>query len=248
MADQFDSHVGDVSTTAARKQERDHQIDQSLRRAMHSYAAQWLPLLEQRHTTATIPCDQITRDCWRVTRRDMLKVINRRSYRSVLTLYLFSQTPVPVGMSEEEEQDGIGGVVCAQTALLQIQQLRGRLRSCKFDGSEVSAWSDSISTPAPSSNISEAHLNLESRAFWAAIIWDTSTSTTLNFRSSLSSGLKGACLETSWHLARSFLVGSFHPGAKNGASRVSKYRMRSPRRPSLQLRFAGFIHGGRSQA
>jgi hypothetical protein len=211
MEDQLDDHADEISATVARRQEKSHQIDQSLRRAMQSYAAQWLPILEQRNPTATDQYEQLIRDCWRATRRDMLKVINRISYRSVLTLYLFSQTPVPVGLCEEEEQDGITGVVCIRTALLQIQQLRERLRSCHFDGSDVWARSDSVSKPVTSPNLSEQYLSLESRVYWAAIAWDTSSSMTLNFRSSLSSGLKGACLETSWRLAKGFLVGSFHP-------------------------------------
>ncbi|KAK5047106.1 hypothetical protein LTR84_007049 [Exophiala bonariae] len=208
MADQLDDHADEISTAAARQEEND-QIDQSLRRSMYSYAAQWLPLLGEQGNSLMVPYDQITRDCWRTTRREMLRIINRKSYRSVLALYLFSQTAIPTGLSEDEERDGISGVVCNQTAYLQIQQLRERLRNSNFDCSEASAWSDSISTPVPSPNISDSYLSLESRAFWAAITWDTCSSMTLNFRSSLSSGLKGACLETSWRLARGFLVGSF---------------------------------------
>ncbi|KEF53484.1 uncharacterized protein A1O9_10459 [Exophiala aquamarina CBS 119918] len=211
MEVQFDDRTDEASTTAGRRQDWNGQTDESLRRAMHSYAVQWLPVLEQRNPTTMIPVEHIIRNSWRATRRDMLRVMNRKSYRSVLTLYLFSQTPVPAGLSEEEEQDGISGLVCVQTALVQIQQLRERLRSCQFDGSEVLAWPDSVSSPSPTRNLSEAFLNLESRAYWAAVTWDTSCSMTLNFRSSLSSGLKGACLETSWRLARGFLVGSFQP-------------------------------------
>jgi hypothetical protein len=39
----------------------------------------------------------------------MLKVINRVSYRSVLALFLFGLTPIPVGVSPEEELDGLTG-------------------------------------------------------------------------------------------------------------------------------------------
>ncbi len=141
----------------------------------------------------------------------MLKAINRPSYRSVLALYLFGQTPVPLSISSEEELDGMNGVACSQTALLHIQQLRQRLRSCQFNGSEVSAWPDSSSHNGVDlgESLTEAYLNLESRAYWASVTWDTSDSMTLNFRSSLSSGLNGACWEPVWQLARAFLVGSF---------------------------------------
>ncbi|TVY80592.1 hypothetical protein LSUE1_G003596 [Lachnellula suecica] len=151
--------------------------------------------------------EEVIRESWRATRRDILKVINRVSYRSVLTLYLFGQTPIPVGISEEEELDGINGVVCVQTALLQLQRLRERLRSCRFDGLGVSK-SDPSSTESPV--VAQAFIDLESRAYWAAVTWDTSSAVTQNIRSSLTSGLKGACLEPAWRLARGFLVGSFH--------------------------------------
>lgn len=157
-----------------------------------------------------IQYDEIIKERWRACRRDMLKVINRPSYRSVLTLYLFGQTPVPSGISEEEELDGISGVVCDQTALLQLQQLRARLRSCRFDGSGVTVWSDAVTDSGASPNLTQEFPALESRAYWAAVTWDTSSSVSLNIRSSLTSGLKGACQEPAWLLARGFLVGSFH--------------------------------------
>ena len=206
-----DRSPGEAYGTVERRQERDYRIDQSLHLAMNAYAAGWLPLLGRRDASGKSQYEQMNRDYWRATRRDMLKVINRKSYRSVLTLYLFGQTPVPSGISEEEAQDGISGMICTQTALLQIQQLRERLRSCQFNGSDMSASSDSEVSPALYQNPSEAYLSLESRAFWAAIRWDTSNSLTLNIRSSLTSGLRGACLEAPWRLTKAFLVGSFGP-------------------------------------
>lgn len=142
----------------------------------------------------------------------MLRVVNRVSYRSALALYLFSQTPVPSGISEEEELDGINGVVCVQAALLQIQQLRSRLRSCQYYGSDVSAWSIGLTTASalPTTDFRPAFLDLEGRAYWAAVTWDTASSVTLEFNSTLTTGLKGACAEPAWVLARGFLTKSFH--------------------------------------
>ena len=142
----------------------------------------------------------------------MLKVINRPSYRSVLALYLFGQTPVPLGISQDEELDGLNGAICSQTALSHVQQLRQRLRCCQFNGSDVSTWSNAATSNAPtrSPDLTEEYLHLESRAYWATIVWDTSDAMTLNLRSILSSGLKGACFEPVWQLTKSFLVGSFH--------------------------------------
>ncbi|TVY57479.1 hypothetical protein LCER1_G001596, partial [Lachnellula cervina] len=212
MDKQLDGTLGCAFVALEKRAKRRVQIEQSLRRATQSFAAQWLPAVIQRTVGGLIQYEEVVRERWRVSRRDMLKVINRTSYQSVLALYLFGQTPVPSGISEEEEMDGISGVVCAQTALLQLQQLRERLRSCQFNGSGVSGWSDaatgtgSITNP----NLTQAFLDLESRAYWAAVMWDTTSSVTLNIRSSLTSGLKGACLEPAWRLARGFLVGSFH--------------------------------------
>lgn len=139
----------------------------------------------------------------------MLKVINRVSYRSALTLYLFAQTPIPVGISEDEELDGINELLCIQTALSQVQRLREGQRSRLFDGLELLGWTEPRTRSRDS--LTQAYLDFESRAHWAAVMWDTSNSLNLNLRTSLTSGLNGACSEPAWRLARTFLVGSFHP-------------------------------------
>ncbi|EXJ83896.1 hypothetical protein A1O1_07525 [Capronia coronata CBS 617.96] len=211
MNKQQDTETNDTSDTIARRQERDDLIDQSLQRAMHCYAARWLPIFGQQEGVSTSQYEHVSRECWRAMRRDILKVVNRISYRSVLTLYLFGLTPVPRGISEEEEEDGISGLICIQTALLQIQQLRQQLRSCQADVSEEIVWPDPGLGFGLRVNLSETYLKLESRAHWAAVMWDTSSAMTLNIRSSLTSGLKGACMEPSWRVTRAFLVGSIPP-------------------------------------
>ena len=213
MDERLPHHPVYTGSTALHEPERDEQIDRCLRSVLQAYASRWLPIFMQKETDGCRErCDAISTSRWRMARKDMLKAINRPSYRSVLALYLFGQTPVPLGISQAEELDGISGVVCGQTALLHVQRLRERLRTCQFNGSEVSTWSDAATSDSgtPSPHLTEAYLNLESRAYWAAVTWDTSDSMTLNFRSSLSSGLKGACWEPVWQLSRAFLVGSFH--------------------------------------
>ena len=214
MEQQLSFNPNDTVATAVQRSERHKEIDQCLRSALQAYTSRWFPLILQRESHGqSLPYDEISRACWRTARRDMLKVINRPSYRSVLALYLFGQSPVPLGISPEEELDGISGVVCNQTAFLQVQQLRERLRSCQFNGSEVSAWSDTSTVNDASSSsphLTEEFVNLESRAYWATVTWDTSDSMTLNFRSTLCSGLKGACGEPVWQLTKAFLTTSFH--------------------------------------
>ncbi|KIW32678.1 uncharacterized protein PV07_04207 [Cladophialophora immunda] len=225
MDEQVAQSPSHLPTTVFQSLGRDEQqIDRCLRSALHAYIARWLPLFLRTESGArhsVPPLDEISRSCWRTARKDMLKAINLPSYRSVLALYLFGQTPVPLGISPEEELDGISGVVCSKTALLHVQQLRERQRCCQFNGSGFSAWSDAspdahdknptaAAAASPTTHLTEAYLNLESRAYWATVTWDTSDSMTLNFRSTLSSGLKGACTEPVWQLARGFLVGWFH--------------------------------------
>jgi hypothetical protein len=153
--------------------------------------------------------EDLIREFWRTSRRDMLKVINRVSYRSVLTLFLFGLTPIPVGISDEEEMDGLTGQICVQAALQQVQRLRERQRNCQFNGSKVSLGPDVLAGPVPSRNLSESYLSSESRAYWGALTFDTSASLTLNFRSSLTSGLHGVGSESSWRVLR-MGASSFH--------------------------------------
>jgi hypothetical protein len=151
-----------------------------------------------------IQIQDVIRATWRAARQEMLKAINRISYRSILSLYLFAQTPVPLGLSEHEELDGISGSVCTQTALCQLQQLRARDPSHKSDVWVSETCAGSLSQ----------YVDGESRAYWAAMMWDTSSALTLESRTSLTSGLRGACSEPTWRLVKAFFLGFFVPRAE----------------------------------
>ncbi|KAH8199952.1 hypothetical protein TruAng_005891 [Truncatella angustata] len=183
-------------------------IEVSLDLAVHAFVAQWLPLVLQTSPVTQNQIEDQIRETWRAARMDMLKIINRVSYRSVLSLYLFSQTPIPIGIAEDEVMEGISNMMCHQTALLQVQRLRERQKGSRLLGSEVLPLKR---IPTPSVGVSQTFLDLESRVYWAVIMWDTSSSLTSNFRASLTSGLKGACSEPAWRLVRAYLVGSFIP-------------------------------------
>jgi hypothetical protein len=203
MDAESDRQTQDYSSHAIKcKKQRNDQIDQYLRCAMCAFTAHWLPLVTCEYPATEV--QDIIRDSWRACRRDMLKVINRPSYRSILALYLFAQTPLPVGVSENEELDGISGPVCMQNAFYQLQRLRERRGSSQT--TEIT-----LESPAQHADIESQHMNLESTAYWAAILWDTSSSLSLGHRTSLTSGLKGACSEPTWRLVESFLVGYFTP-------------------------------------
>ncbi|OCT49654.1 hypothetical protein CLCR_06910 [Cladophialophora carrionii] len=193
---------------SSRNEQQDHPIDQSLKHAKRSFAARWFHLIPSAERAGVLP-EHVVREFWRKSRRDMLKVINRISYRSALALFLFSLTPVPVGISEEEEMDGLTGQLCVQAGLQQIQRLREGQRSCQFSGSQVLLASDALATPTGGSKLTDSFLRTEARAYWAALTFDTSSSLSLNFRSTITSGLHGVETETCWRTLK-MGAGSFH--------------------------------------
>ncbi|THC95047.1 hypothetical protein EYZ11_005485 [Aspergillus tanneri] len=176
--------------------------EESLRSAMAAFSARWLPLALGK-LDAIRRCPSIVHALWRHARRDMLRVINRPSYRSMLALFLFALTPIPAGISEEEELDGISGQACIHAALQQIQTLRARQRSLQFNGTKVSEPIKSNVIPAiPEAVATTDFITAENIAYWAALTFDTSASLTLNCRPLLSSGLFGFESELPWRLVR----------------------------------------------
>ncbi|KAL5342677.1 hypothetical protein BJX70DRAFT_394511 [Aspergillus crustosus] len=181
----------------------DHQAEQSLHGAIAAYSARWLPLASREPNSSSY-YQGVIHALWRHARRDMLRVINRPSYRSMLALFLFAMTPVPAEISEEEEADGIFGQVCIHAALQQIQTLRARQRSLQFNGTKVSQPTKSEAIPPiPETVGTTDFITAENIAYWAAFTFETSTSLTLNCRSLLSSGLFGFEAEMPWRLVRS---------------------------------------------
>lgn len=210
MSDECESGTPSyLSDLPHQKQAQDFQIDQTLRRAIRSFSARWLPLIPHENSIGRDFDDEI-RELWRASRKDMLRAINRVSYRSVLTLFLFGLTPIPNGISDDEEMEGLTGQVCVQTALQQVQRLRERQKNCQFNGAKVSPGPDALVGPSPASTLTQEYVASESRAYWCALLFDTSGSLTLNFRSSLTAGLNGFTSEPAWRLVKMWLAGSFH--------------------------------------
>jgi hypothetical protein len=133
----------------------------------------------------------------------MLKVQHRTSYRSVLTLYLFGLTPIPIGISEEEEHDGLSGPVCVQSALQQVYMLRVRQKSLQFSGAKVSPVVSKAFALRPDEVHTSSFINAENIAHWAAMTFDTSASLTLSSRPVLWSGLMGFQQDRCWSLVKS---------------------------------------------
>jgi hypothetical protein len=133
--------------------EKNDQIGRHLKCAMRGFVAQWLPLVSHAGRVPSARVNSIVLDSWRAARREMLKVLNRVSYRSVLALYLFSQTPIPVDVTKEENMDGISGSACLQMALSQVQELRTRHKTAH---KEFSISQDSLDGSRPNSCILKA--------------------------------------------------------------------------------------------
>lgn len=195
-----DRRLAVKETIDHQKRQHDQKAESSLKGAIAAFSARWLPITSPRE------CDYltVTQTLWRHARRDMLRIIHRPSYRSMLSLFLFALTPIPSGISEEEEVDGISGQACVHAALQQVQTLRARQRNLRFSGSKVSPLSETLTicvTP-PNSIDSSDFINAESIAYWAALTFDTSASLTLDCRPLLSSGLFGFEFEIPWRLVR----------------------------------------------
>ncbi|KAF4983418.1 hypothetical protein FZEAL_1147, partial [Fusarium zealandicum] len=202
----LDECMADAAANNGRSTQQENErcslIEQSLQSTIAAFSARWLPItshnidLENDHR-------HLVQALWRHARRDMLRIINRPSYRSMLSLLLFALTPIPEGISEDEEADGISGQACVHAALQQIQTLRARQRNLQFSGSKVSPSlkSQAIVT-TPESIETSGFINAESTVYWAALTFDTSASLTLNCRPLLSSGLFGFESELPWRLVK----------------------------------------------
>ncbi|SPO00307.1 uncharacterized protein DNG_03152 [Cephalotrichum gorgonifer] len=193
-----------VSNEADRREvKQDYRAENSMQSTIAAFSARWLPIITSHTMAPGFDHLAVTQTLWRHARRDMLRIIHRPSYRSMLSLLLFALTPIPSGISAEEEADGISGQACLTTALQQIQTLRARQRNLKFSGSKVSlSLEHTVLSPTPDALDTSGFINAESTAYWAALTFDTSASLTLDCRPLLSSGLFGFESEVPWQLVR----------------------------------------------
>ncbi|KAJ5489289.1 hypothetical protein N7539_004179 [Penicillium diatomitis] len=180
---------------------KEWQIETTLNQAIQTFSARWLPLtfLSETEKQAQTPLIQ---SLWRELRQNVPKSMNRPCYRSMLSLYLFAMVPVPVGIPEEEEENGVPAQVCVHAALQQVQFLRARQRSLEFNGSKVSLLSDQATPISTPEQIRSEFIHIESMIYWAAMTFDTSSALTFNTKSILSSGLLGWEAESSWRMVQ----------------------------------------------
>lgn len=117
----------------------------------------------------------------------------------MLTLYLFGSTPIPEGISDEEELNGVTAQVCVQAALQQVYSLRVRQRSPLFSGSK---FSETVVTRNFTANPDRSFIIAENIVHWATLTFDTSASLTLSSRPMLSSGIL-SYTDLCWSLVKS---------------------------------------------
>lgn len=160
----LDAWISENNDSMTLEDNSDGKVEEHLRQAVQSFAARWLPLMsshaDEHEQTALV------RALWRRSRRSMLRVINYPSYRSVLSLLLFGLTPVPAGVSEDEEQDGISGQVCVQAALNQVQTLRARQRTLRFNGWKVTPTAAIRSFSPQEQSMASDFMDLENTVYW----------------------------------------------------------------------------------
>ncbi|KAI2790116.1 hypothetical protein POX_d05621 [Penicillium oxalicum] len=208
---QFDQLMRDLekqSSTGSRAQPptqadlvKEWQIETTLNQAIQTFSARWLPLTFEfdAEKQAQTPLIQ---SLWRELRQNLPRSMNRPCYRSMLSLYLFAMVPVPVGIPEDEEENGVPAQVCVHAALQQVQFLRARQRSLEFNGSKVSLLSDQATPISTPEQIRSEFIHIESMIYWAAMTFDTSSALTFNTKSILSSGLLGWEAESSWRMVQ----------------------------------------------
>ncbi|KFY70373.1 hypothetical protein V498_10360 [Pseudogymnoascus sp. VKM F-4517 (FW-2822)] len=200
----LEAQENDVASDQAPTQaevKKERQIDHCLNQAIQAFSARWLPLTFESplHKAAQT---ELIESLWRGLRKDLIKIINRPCYRSMLCLFLFAMVPIPAGISEEEEDNGIPAQFCVQAALQHVQHLRARQRSLEFNGSKVCPISDRVAIMTSLDQFQINFMSMESIIYWAALTYDTSSSLTFNTKSLLSSGLLGWESESSWRLVK----------------------------------------------
>ncbi|KAJ5113806.1 hypothetical protein N7456_002340 [Penicillium angulare] len=164
---------------------------------IHCFCVRWLPVLYPELQEAPLSAwhEHMMRFLWRKSRKAMLKAINTRSYQSAFSLVLFGLTPVPIGVGEEEEAEGVSGSLCFQVALHHLYSLRCWRRTLKFSTSKVIAQNPTV-TPQGSSHITtdmqyHSSLYYENMLYTAGIIIDTTSSLTLDYKPILAAGNLG---------------------------------------------------------
>lgn len=167
------------------KDNNDRILNDALRNAIYAYAARWLPLQDTFRRTesdverASKQAQDFRDQLWQRARRSISATMSRPSYRSILALYLFSLTEMPL----INDHPG-SGQLCTQVLLTHFGILRSPLRWSKTRPLSLST------TVLPTVQTSQRDLALcgkrhvadegqqrmRDAMFWVGVVCDTSRS------------------------------------------------------------------------
>ncbi|KAK4941638.1 hypothetical protein LTR10_018516 [Elasticomyces elasticus] len=160
-------------------------LDNALRHAIYAFAARWLPVrsaLETLHPGSNTKAQKHQQDfreqLWRNALKGVLSALTRPSYRSILTLLLFSLTERPI----DHNDPGISRL-CHQTLLSHFVTLRSPfehpetrpLGQCTTAVPRAEGAVD-YTMPAKLQVLDQKHQHLQDSIFWLGVLCDTSSS------------------------------------------------------------------------
>lgn len=183
----------DFELDAAEEDQEDAIINQALISAVHAFSARWLPAS---HFRTNNPLDlqesiamreHFVKSVWQRAHRDVVAVLARPSYRSILALYLFGTTPTPLKTRERR-------IVahCQETAIRHYIQLRALTSPVARSSSTTSAQGPAGVEPSIAEIKARAEYDhLTNTAYWFGIVIDGSRAVTKCQPSILLPGLTG---------------------------------------------------------
>lgn len=185
--------------------EEDALINQALMSAVHAFAARWLSIGHFRKPGETSTRDSIVmKECfveslWQRAYNDVLPILTRPSYRSILALYLFGITPTSLGNKDRPASD-----LCLETSLRHYIKLRAeaRITTHRILSESAPTVVDGHRNVAETAALKsqEEYSHLADTAYWFGIVCDTSRCLTRCQPSILLPGLNGE--NKVWDLVR----------------------------------------------
>jgi hypothetical protein len=170
--------------------EKDGLINQALISSVHSFSARWLPLEHFRMPGQSITQAQRTKETFleriQITaHNDVMKVITRPCYRSILALYLFGITPM-----SPKNKDRRSTATCLEASLRHYMQLR--TLTCLLPRNTGTALQDTMrNVDLQTNGISTLNQNalefshLEDSAWWFGCVPFTDTRSSKNYHESI---------------------------------------------------------------
>jgi hypothetical protein len=170
----------------------DKQVNRALNAAVRAFSVRWLPLVAGSSISGE-RLNSLARRLWSEARTTALSILHQRCYRSVLALYIFGMTPVPVGLEESTKAQGSIGEVCIDVAIRQIQHLQAKSDITQFSAATIvqRLSPGQLLLQKPDSRGDEGYQLRESIAAWAGFVFDTSASLTRGLPSILHAGVLG---------------------------------------------------------